>query len=114
MYLADHHNRRHNLFCLGTTYNIVLGVLFIYCRQRAQPPVEGSKANLRLLVPKWEEKKTKRSSYMLLLCSKRGDIGSFSKMTIEIGLNRSILDEEVRNRTKFENRRVLVAVGFEL
>ena len=45
---------------------------------------------------------------MLLLCSIPGDIGSFSKMTIEIGWNRSVLEEEVRNRTKFENRRVLV------
>jgi len=45
---------------------------------------------------------------MLLLCSIPGDIGLFSKMTIEIGWNRSVLEEEVRIRTKFENRRVLV------
>ena len=31
-----------------------------------------------------------------------------SEMTIEIGSIRSVLEEEVRNRTKFENRRVLV------
>ena len=31
-------------------------------------------------------------------------------MTIEIGSNRRVLEEEVRNRTKFENRRVLVPV----
>ena len=106
MLIADHHNHRHYLFCLGTTYNIALGVLFIYCRQRAQPPVEGSKANLCSFVPKY--KKTKQSSSMLLLCSIPGDIGLFSKMTIEIGWNRSVLEEEVRSRTKFENRRVLV------
>ena len=47
---------------------------------------------------------------MVLQCSNHGDIGSFSEMTIEIGSIRSILEEEVRNRTKFENRRVLVQV----
>ena len=31
-------------------------------------------------------------------------------MTIEIGSNRRVLEEEVRNRTKFENLRVLVPV----
>ena len=31
-------------------------------------------------------------------------------MTIEIGSKRRVLEEEVRNRTKFENRRVLVTV----
>ena len=45
---------------------------------------------------------------MVLQCSKHGDIGSFSEMLIEIGSIRSVLEEEVRNRTKFENWRVLV------
>ena len=48
---------------------------------------------------------------MVLQCSNHGDIGSFSEMTIQIGSIRSILEEEVRNRTKFENRRVLVPVS---
>ena len=47
---------------------------------------------------------------MVLQCSKPGDIGSFSEMTIKIGSICSILEDEVRNRTKFENRRVLVPV----
>ena len=42
------------------------------------------------------------TAYLLSLQS------TFSKMTIEIVWNRSVLEEEVRNRTKFENRRVLV------
>ena len=50
---------------------------------------------------------------MVLQCSNQGDRGSFSEMTIEIGSIRSILEEEVRNRTKFENRRVLVPVDFK-
>ena len=108
IYLSDQHNHRHNLFCLGTAYNIALGVLFIYGCQRAQLPVEGSKANPRICVPKWGE--TKQSSYMVLQCSNHGDRGSFSEMTIEIGSIRSIFEEEVSNRTKFKNRRVLVPV----
>ena len=55
--------------------------------------------------------KTKQSSSMVLQCSEPGDIGSFLEMTIEIGWIRSLLEEEVRNRTKFENRRVLALVN---
>ena len=47
---------------------------------------------------------------MVLQCSKQGDIGSFSEMTIEIGSISKVLEEEVRNQTKFENQRVLLPV----
>ena len=40
------------------------------------------------------------------------DLGSFSEMTIEIGSIRSVLEEEIRIRTKFDNRRVLVQLDW--
>ena len=53
---------------------------------------------------------TENKAVIIYAVAMPGDIGLFSKMTIEIGWNRSVLEEEVRNRTKFENRRVLVPV----
>ena len=69
--------------CIGPAISKCWGVLF-----RHSCPL---KALRQIHVRMFQNgKKKKQSSYMVLQCSKHGDIGSFSEMTIEIGPIRSV------------------------